>query len=736
MELVEKFSKRETDYVNSMTYDDVCSYLDANMNTQEKKIYYKKIKNYTSSLIKANYEIKRVYSFSFKNSDKHQGRLFSGNSIQGIPKHLRGLICKKNTTDVDMENAHPKILSYLCKMNGINCPNLDYYIINRDKLLAGFDNRDEAKRLFLASINNDTLNRKEKHEFFRAFDKETKMIQKRLLSLEDYKHFKDEVSPNRKHNHNGSAVNKLMCCFENDILQEMISVINHKNIEISALMFDGLMIYGDYYNDDDLLKSLEYAVNNTYEGLDMKLTYKQHSNKITIPENWNGANSLSASLKDDAKSFNNMVIEFEKTHAKLINRSCFIKFDENTNEFLFFNKKSLTESYEEIKCKKIVADKDGVESIKEVCFIKEWLVYENIRKYDDVDMYPPPLVCPKNIFNLWTGFSMDKIENYEKNQDAIDLFLKHIKVLCGNEEPVYEYIVRWIGQMIQFPAIKTTCPVFISGEGSGKGSLMRLFAKMMGEAKIFETTQPSRDVWGNFNGAMKESFFVNLNELSKKEFDGSIDHFKALVTDNSISINIKNVKQMKVKSFHRFIITTNNEDPMPTKKGDRRNIIIRSSDELIGNTEHFTKIYNYIDDVDAVKSIYEYFKSIPDLDNFHKEKMPMTEYQEDMQEMNANPIELWVKYYVKQNCNQGEFDVKSSDLYDDFNSYLRVYFPSWNVNVLQFSGRLKRLNVKGIETSKGRNCNFKKINIDKCLEHFGLDKTECLVELEDYEDDE
>jgi hypothetical protein len=147
MELVEKFSKRETDYVNSMTYDDVCSYLDPNMNTQEKKIYYKKIKNYTSSLIKANYEIKRVYSFSFKNSDKHQGRLFSGNSIQGIPKHLRGLICKKNTTDVDMENAHPKILSYLCKMNGINCPNLDYYIINRDKLLAGFDNRDEAKRL-------------------------------------------------------------------------------------------------------------------------------------------------------------------------------------------------------------------------------------------------------------------------------------------------------------------------------------------------------------------------------------------------------------------------------------------------------------------------------------------------------------------------------------------------------------------------------------------------------------
>jgi hypothetical protein len=188
---------------------------------------------------------------------------------------------------------------------------------------------------------------------------------------------------------------------------------------------------------------------------------------------------------------------------------------------------------------------------------------------------------------------------------------------------------------------------------------------------------------------------------------------------------------MKVKSFHRFIITTNNEDPMPTKAGDRRNIIIRSSDELIGNTEHFTKIYNYIDDVDAVKSIFEYFKSIPDLDNFHKEKMPMTEYQEDLQEMNANPIELWVKYYIKQNCSNGEFKIKTSDLYDNFNSYLKVYFSSWNVNFLQFSCRLKRLNVDGIDKSRSNSTRFTKFNIDKCLEHFGLDKTECLVEVEE-----
>jgi hypothetical protein len=80
--------------------------------------------------------------------------------------------------------------------------------------------------------------------------------------------------------------------------------------------------------------------------------------------------------------------------------------------------------------------------------------------------------------------------------------------------------------------------------------------------------------------------------------------------------------------------------------------------------------------------------------------------------------------------------LKTSDLYDNFNSYLKVYFPSWNVNILQFSGKLKRLNVNGIEKSRTTSTRCTEFNIDKCLEHFGLDKTECLVELEECVGDE
>ena len=71
--------------------------------------------------------------------------------------------------------------------------------------------------------------------------------------------------------------------------------------------------------------------------------------------------------------------------------------------------------------------------------------------------------------------------------------------------------------MVQYPAIKTKVPTFISKEGVGKSWLIKLFKVMFGNDKVLETSNPSRDVWGDFNGMMMNAFIVNLNEISKKE---------------------------------------------------------------------------------------------------------------------------------------------------------------------------------------------------------------------------
>jgi hypothetical protein len=172
---------------------------------------------------------------------------------------------------------------------------------------------------------------------------------------------------------------------------------------------------------------------------------------------------------------------------------------------------------------------------------------------------------------------------------------------------------------------------------------------MFGTRKLLQTTQPSRDVWGEFNGLMAEAFLVNMDELSKKETLESEGKIKGLITEPTLKINNKGVAQYDVESFHHFIVTTNSENPMSTSKDDRRKLIIRSSDELIGNKAYFNKLYELLGDVNAVKSCYEYFKSIPGMDKFGSLPIPETEYQNDLKEMSISPIESWLKDWVLDN---------------------------------------------------------------------------------------
>ena len=103
--------------------------------------------------------------------------------------------------------------------------------------------------------------------------------------------------------------------------------------------------------------------------------------------------------------------------------------------------------------------------------------------------------CPDDTYNLWTPFSMDLVVDYVKKPDAIELFKKHVSILCNHEEPVVNYVIDWIADMIQNPERKSKMLVFVSKQGAGKNLLLNMIRKMIGNKKVFESTDPARDVW-------------------------------------------------------------------------------------------------------------------------------------------------------------------------------------------------------------------------------------------------
>jgi hypothetical protein len=710
MELIERLPLLKLNYLNQMSLKDFKLFCSANCkNEDERRIKYEMLISYTKSLIKCKGEISRIYSFTEKTPTSVGGRLYCGNSLQGQARQIRGFLCDGITTDIDMKNAHVVIARYICKLNGIACPQLEYYINNRDEILSQFG--ADGKERFLCALNYDKTNKKETNKILRDFDKECKFIQTEITQLPEYKHIVDTVPDSRIHNWLGSAFNRILCVYENKILQSLISILNKKQISVCALCFDGLLMYGDYYGDKALIKEIESTINAEYVGLNMEWSYKQHHSDISMPDEWQPAVEMKI---NDNRDYQSVKRKFEETHLLISNKGVFIRHTDNDN--IVMTKTHLITSNERISYDVIVKDE-----IQSKCFILDWLKDgENRMKYD-MTVYPHDLVCPDNVFNLWRPFAMERVTEWNKDEKAISLVKNHMKIMCGNDQTVADYLLLWIAQMIQFPSVKSICPTLISKEGAGKGTLMRLIERMLGTEKVLQTTKPSQFVFGNFNGAMPNKIFVNLDEMSKKEGEGADGHLKGLITEPRITINEKGIIPYEIPSYHRFFITTNNEDPVKTSKDDRRKLIIRASDELIGNREYFDKMYAMLEDDNAVRSIYEYFKTLPGADKFGKIPLPETEYHRDIKEAQSSPIELWLRHFVFEHSNLAYVEKTSMEQYESFNVFKADSGIQFECSLVAFALKLKNLKIAGVgDVIHTKTGNKRRFDIPMMKEYFGM----------------
>jgi len=436
---------------------------------------------------------------------------------------------------------------------------------------------------------------------------------------------------------------------------------------------------------------------------------------------------------NDPKYYKNMIKDFEKTHFKVLDPPCFTTiFNDRVetyseNEFRVQNK--------HIKCNVDIFDgrkKDVV--MKKKNLVDVWINdYVDIRLYERFNIYPNISMCPDNEYNLWTPFRAELIEEWENKEEGLEILLNHIKILCGNNDQVYNYFLDWLAHMIQFPEKKPgTMLTFISKEGAGKNTLFILFKKLLSDKKVIDTPKPSEYVWGKFNeSVMRNGYLICLNEMSKREREGAEGNIKSLITDDSIIIQQKNKPSYVVNSYHRFISFTNNEEPMNTKKDDRRNVIVRCSDELIGNNEYFNRFYEMLEDDSVIKTFYLFLKdrTIGNLNN-----KPLTQYQEDLQEISVSPIELFFEDYTITKKDTEQTLISSSMLYEKFNNFISKRRIRYEINQIRFGLFLKNLNIPGIEKKRTSKGIFYNIDFLQLREYYDLDSLQDIEFLSDDDD--
>ena len=177
----------------------------------------------------------------------------------------------KNIKDIDMVNAHPVILNYLCKKNNVDCYILKNYIENRELILSSFsENRKSVKELFLTILNGGFKDiysdNKQTNNYLKLFENE-------IIRIQNYFYTYDKKYLNSDYNYKGKNLSRIILDVENQILQIMINYFTSKNVNILTLEFDGLKIYTDKNSKHFSINELEL---NIYKNIriNIKLAFK------------------------------------------------------------------------------------------------------------------------------------------------------------------------------------------------------------------------------------------------------------------------------------------------------------------------------------------------------------------------------------------------------------------------------------------------------------------------------
>lgn len=222
----------------------------------------------------------------------------------------------------------------------------------------------------------------------------------------------------------------------------------------------------------------------------------------------------------------------------------------------------------------------------------------------------------------------------------------HLFILADRNRKVSNFIELWIAHMLHHPAMKPNAwLVLMSEEGAGKGTLVRIIKALVGIQKVKEICNVRRSLLGQFNQVMLDAFLVVIDEGAGKDMFELMEELKHLITEDTVPVNQKNVAEKTVRSYARFMMTIQPR-AVPTKKGDRRGVIIRCSDELIGDKAHWKDINARIDDQQALADIHAYLMMLQPPPKFLPGDLPQTEVQRELQNANADVFESWIGHTV------------------------------------------------------------------------------------------
>lgn len=203
-------------------------------------------------------------------------------------------------------------------------------------------------------------------------------------------------------------------------------------------------------------------------------------------------------------------------------------------------------------------------------YVGMWLASEKRRAVNLQDVvFEPGVPEEKGKLNLFRSLGMEPAEG------SCDKLLGLLYFLCGEDDKVFDWVLKWTAYPLQHLGAKMQTAVVMSGkEGAGKNLFFGVVRQIYGQHGGVIT---QRQLESDFMGWLSAKLFIIANEVvSRAEMRHHVGFLRNLITEDEIWINRKN-KDERCEANHCNIVFFSNElQPLQINPDDRRYMVIKT----------------------------------------------------------------------------------------------------------------------------------------------------------------
>jgi len=247
-------------------------------------------------------------------------------------------------------------------------------------------------------------------------------------------------------------------------------------------------------------------------------------------------------------------------------------------------------------------------------FVTDLHLSHEIIRYSDVVFKPFPgknAYTDKTVLNTFSGFPFEwytPTKQIDVKQTHIWKFLVDVYG-SGHAGPLLDHVLNIFAHLVQKPHIRSEriTAILSIGEGTGKSTVFHILKMLLSAqyCKFHASLTPYLDRFNITNLGKLIHWCDDISASNQKEtrllFSRATSHTQKYEQKGETSI--------EMAEYSNLFITANEECPLHTHPGDRRQQIFIAADTHIQDRPFFAKVYEEVERLDVGYAFYQYFKN-------------------------------------------------------------------------------------------------------------------------------